>query len=71
MVTINPPFVFEVLALHSHIPRCDYFGKYLYCQQFYNWGLKRAEVIITRGFCRVTGQESRWEFASPRLANGA
>lgn len=71
MVTINPPFVFEVLTLHSHTPRCDCFGKYLYCQRFYNWGLKRAEVTVTCGFCRVTGQESGWEFARPGLARGA
>ena len=31
MVTINPPFVFEVLTLHGHVPRCDCFGKHLDC----------------------------------------
>lgn len=59
MVTINAPFVFAVLTLHGHIPRCDYLGKYLDCQRFYNWGLKRAEVIITHGFGRQTGQDNR------------
>lgn len=68
MVTINLSFVFEVLALHGHIARCDYFGKYLDCKWFYNWGLKWAGVIITLGFCRLTGLENRWEFASPQLA---
>lgn len=38
MVTINTPFVFAVLTLHSHVPRCDYFSKYLDCLQFYNRG---------------------------------
>lgn len=71
MVTINAPFVFAVLTLHGHIPRCDYLGKYLDCQRFYNWGLKRAEVIITHGFGRQTGQDNRWESASPQLANWA
>lgn len=71
MITINPPFTFAVLTLHGHIPRCDYFGKYLDCQWFYNWGLKKAEVIVTRGFCRLAGRQNRWEFASPQLANGA
>lgn len=71
MVSINPPFVFEVLTLNGHVPRCDYFGKYLSCQWFYNWGLKGTEVVIICGFCRLTGQENRWEFASPQLANWA
>lgn len=34
IVTINPPFVFAVLTLHSQVLRCDYFGKYLDCHRF-------------------------------------
>lgn len=71
MVTIKAPLMFAVLTLHGHIPRCDYLGKYLDCQQFYNWGLKRAEVIITRGFGRLTGQHNKWESVSPQFANRA
>lgn len=61
--------MFEVLILHAHTPMCDYFGKYLYCQQFYNWGPKRAEVIMTCGFCGITGKENGWESVSPQLSD--
>lgn len=39
MVSINPPFVFADLTLHGHVPRCNYFSKYLNCLLFYNRGL--------------------------------
>lgn len=70
MVTINPPFVFAVLTLHSHVLRCDYFSQYLDCLQFYNRGPSRAAVIITC-ILELTGQKNRWEFASPWLADGS